>query len=43
MGVAQVEQLPQFVERKRAIAHKYNEQLTKIEGVKIQPNQRWHF
>jgi perosamine synthetase len=36
MGVAQVEQLPQFVERKRAIATKYNEQLTKIEGVKIQ-------
>lgn len=36
MGVAQVEQLPQFVESKRAIAHKYNEQLTKIEGVKIQ-------
>lgn len=36
MGVAQVEQLPQFVEIKRAIATKYNEQLTKIEGVKIQ-------
>ncbi|PWK26748.1 aminotransferase in exopolysaccharide biosynthesis [Arcicella aurantiaca] len=36
MGVAQVEQLPQFVESKRAIATKYNEQLTKIEGVKIQ-------
>ena len=36
MGVAQVEQLPTFVERKREITQKYNENLTLIEGVKIQ-------
>jgi perosamine synthetase len=36
MGVAQVEQLPLFVEKKRAIAQKYNENLLKIEGIKVQ-------
>ena len=36
MGVAQVEQLPSFVERKQEIAQRYNEKLTLIEGVKIQ-------
>jgi perosamine synthetase len=36
MGVAQVEQLPSFVERKQEIAQRYNEKLTLIEGIKIQ-------
>ena len=36
MGVAQVEQLPAFVQRKQEIAQRYNKRLTLIEGVKIQ-------
>lgn len=36
MGVAQVEQLPAFVQRKQEIAQRYNEKLTLIEHVKIQ-------
>lgn len=36
MGVAQVEQLPSFVQKKQAIAQRYNQKLTLIEGVKIQ-------
>lgn len=36
MGVAQMEQLPLFVQRKRQIAEIYNEVLEKIKGCKIQ-------
>lgn len=36
MGVAQVEQLSSFVQRKQEIAQKYNGKLILIEGVKIQ-------
>jgi perosamine synthetase len=36
MGVAQVEQLPSFVQRKQEITKRYDERLTLIEGVKIQ-------
>ncbi len=36
MGVAQVEQLPLFIQRKQEIAQKYNKELILIEGVKIQ-------
>lgn len=36
MGVAQVEQLPLFVQKKREITQQYNQKLRLIEGVKIQ-------
>jgi perosamine synthetase len=36
MGVAQVEQLPAFVQKKQAIAQRYNQKLTLVEGIKIQ-------
>jgi perosamine synthetase len=36
MGVAQMEQLPQFLERKKQITSFYNEHLLKIEGISAQ-------
>ena len=36
MGVAQIEQLSAFVQRKQAITQRYNDKLTLLEGVRVQ-------
>jgi aminotransferase in exopolysaccharide biosynthesis len=43
MGVAQLEQIEDFINKKREIAHKYNELLSNIEGIKINPDKDWAF
>jgi dTDP-4-amino-4,6-dideoxygalactose transaminase len=43
MGVAQLEQIDDFINKKREIAHKYNELLSEIEGIKVNPDKEWAF
>lgn len=37
LGVAQLEQLPEFVERKRRMGKKYTEKLLKVDGLELMP------
>jgi len=41
VGVAQLEQLPSFLEKKHRIARMYDEQLADIAGVRVQPRPSW--
>jgi aminotransferase in exopolysaccharide biosynthesis len=41
LGVAQLEQLPEFIERKRAIAARYDAAFASVDGITPPPRQPW--
>lgn len=41
VGVAQLEQIDKFIEKKRWIAHEYNKQLKDVEGIQIPTEKHW--
>ncbi len=41
LGVAQMERIESFIDRKREIAKKYNDRLRNIEGIQTQPEMSW--
>lgn len=43
LGVAQLEQLNDFIEKKRQIAARYNKAFKSIEGITLPPNSSWAF
>jgi len=43
MGVAQLEQIDSFIDKKRKIAKKYNELLSNVDGVTVTPDKDWAF
>lgn len=43
MGIAQLEHINDFIKSKRNTASKYNEAFSKIQGIKINPEEDWAF
>jgi len=41
LGLAQLEQLPEFLKRKRAIAKTYDDSLGNVRGIDLPPRARW--
>jgi len=41
IGLAQLERINQFIEKKRQIAFKYSSQLKKIKGITVPPSENW--
>ncbi|MGE5223978.1 MAG: DegT/DnrJ/EryC1/StrS family aminotransferase [Omnitrophica WOR_2 bacterium] len=43
LGVAQMERIEEFIERKRWIAHTYNQLLENVPGISLPPEAEWAF